>query len=272
MKLSVAIASENASANAFVVFRGIESSIVKASKLGYDGVELALKTPDEIGRKELSKLLKDNSLEISAVSTGQVFAARGLMFTDEDSERRTRLQREFEAFIDLAQDFGQLVNIGRVRGSLQGRSREKCEQLFLDLLGPVCDYAAARGVELLLEPVNRYEIDFINSLKEGVDFIKKSGISNLKLMPDVFHMNIEDASIPRAFLDSAPYVRYVHLADSNRHAPGDGHMNFEQVFEALRTMGYDDWCTVEILPFPDPDTAASRAERYLRTNFIPKQK
>ena len=83
MKLSVAIAGSEAMPNAFVVFRGVEESIKKAHELGFNGVELALKRPDEVSKSELRKLLKENSLEVSAVSSCHVFAARNLYFTDE---------------------------------------------------------------------------------------------------------------------------------------------------------------------------------------------
>ena len=86
MKLGVAIASDNALPSAFVVMRGLEKSIKLAHEFGYDGVELALKEPDEMPAKELLDLLKKNSMEVSAISSGQVFAARGLMFTDPDKE------------------------------------------------------------------------------------------------------------------------------------------------------------------------------------------
>ncbi|MDY4610304.1 MAG: sugar phosphate isomerase/epimerase family protein [Sphaerochaetaceae bacterium] len=264
MKLSVAIAGAEALPSAFVVFRGLEKSIVRAAELGYDGVELALMRPDEIGKSDLRTLLERNRMEVSAVSSGQVFAARGLSFTDEDTERRKELDKTFKGFIDLAADFGRLVNIGRVRGSLKGRDKAFCEQLFFDMAGELCVYAARKGVELILEPVNRYEIDFINNCDEGAALLDKAGIPNLTMMPDVFHMNIEDDRIGDSLRRNARYVRYIHLADSNRHAPGDGHLDFTDVFNALDDIGYNGWATVEILPYPEPDIAAQRAVSYLR--------
>ena len=84
------------------------------------------------------------------------------------------------------------------------------------------------------------------------------------MMPDVFHMNIEDDHIGASFIRNKDYVRYVHFADSNRHAPGDGHMPWDEVFGALQTIGYDGWTTIEILPFPDPDTAAERGVKFIK--------
>jgi sugar phosphate isomerase/epimerase len=267
MKLSVAIAGKEAMPNAFVVYRGLEESIKKASDLGYDGVELALKRPDEISRSDLKALLNKNNMEVSAISSGQVWAARQLCFTEENKEKRIELKQTFRDFIDLASDFGQLVNIGRTRGSLEGKDPILAENLFLDAACELSDYAAKRGVKLILEPVNRYEIDFINNLDQSVDMIKKVNKPNFKMMPDIFHMNIEDANIKESLIKYGQYIEYIHFADSNRHAPGDGHINFTEVFEALDTIGYKGWTTVEILPYPNPDTAAVRSINYLKENF-----
>ncbi|AEV29805.1 sugar phosphate isomerase/epimerase [Sphaerochaeta pleomorpha str. Grapes] len=267
MKLSVAIAGAEAMPNAFVVFRGLPQSIRLAHEIGYDGVELALKRPDEITRSELKGLLKENHMQVSAVSSGQVFAARNLFFTEEDKEKRAELYSTFCGFIDLAGDFGQLVNIGRTRGSISGRDPMLCEQLFLDMAGSLSEYAQTKGVELILEPVNRYEIDFINNLDACVSLVKKVNKNNFTMMPDVFHMNIEDDHIGKSLIRNSEFVRYIHFADSNRHAPGDGHMPWDEIFDALSSIGYDGWTTVEILPFPDPETAARRSVAFLRENY-----
>ncbi len=268
MKLGVAIASDNALPSAFVVMRGLERSIKRASELGYDGVELALKNHDEITHQELRTILKKNNMEVSAISSGQVFASRGLMFTEENKEKRAELECSFKGFIDLASEFGGLVNIGRVRGMINGRDPKLCEDLFLEMAGKLSDYAEEKGVSLILEPVNRYEIDYINNLDQCTELIKKVNRKNFVMMPDVFHMNIEDADFADALIRNREYVKYIHLADSNRWAPGDGHLDFDRVFSALSKIGYDGWCTVECLPYPDSETAAKRAVDFIRKYYI----
>jgi len=264
LKLSLAIAGKHALPSAFVVFRGFSESMCKAAALGYDGVELALKHSEEIDRHELSSLLAKYRLEVSCISSGQVYAALGYAFTDSDTARRAELSAIFRGLIDLAADYGRLVNIGRVRGHIKGKTRAEAESLFIDMAGELCAYAAPKAVTMILEPVNRYEIDFINSVEEGAALLRKAGIPNLKLMPDVFHMNIEDAQIGNTLQRYSADIAYVHLADSNRHAPGDGHTDFQEIFDALTSSNYDGWCSVEILPFPDPDTAAQRAIDFLK--------
>jgi sugar phosphate isomerase/epimerase len=80
----------------------------------------------------------------------------------------------------------------------------------------VRSYASKTNIKLILKPVNRYEINFINNLDEGVDLIKKLGIKGLGLMPDLFHMNIEDQSIEGNLKKYIDYIYYIHFADSNR--------------------------------------------------------
>ncbi len=263
LKLSVAVAAENALPSAFVVFRGFEESVKKAANLGYDGIELALKTADEINPRHLSKILADSGLEISCISTGQVFADTGLMFTEAESNKRATLKKIFMQMIDLAADFSQMVNIGRVRGRIGEDGYEPAEKRFISMARELCEYAAPKNVTMILEPVNRYEINFINSVEEGVNLMKKVNMPNMLLMPDVFHMNIEDKTIAGELEKNIDYIAYIHLADSNRLAPGQGHTDFKSIFEGLKRAGYVGWLSVEILPKPDPDTAARQAAEFL---------
>ncbi len=264
LKLAVAIADENALPSAFVVFRGLETSIRKAKELGYDGVEFALKRADEVDCDALERLLAETGLEVSCISTGQVYADLGLSFTDPDPEKRATVLDVFTGLIDLAADFGKLVNIGRVRGQIGSVPHEEAEGRFIDMVRKICDYAAPKDVTLILEPVNRYEIDFINSVADGVELMQKVNMPNIKLMPDVFHMNIEDVTIGGELARNIEYVEYIHVADSNRWAPGQGHTDFSEIFSHLKEANYSGWVSAEILPEPDPDTAARQAVEYLK--------
>ncbi len=268
MKLSVAIADINALHSAFVVWRGFEESIAKASQMGYDGVELALKNASEVDTKKLDSLLAQYGIEVSCISTGQVFADTGLMFTDPDPDKRDKVKKIFRQMIDLAESYGQLVNIGRVRGKLWDNDEEASEGRFIETALELCKYAREKGVTLILEPVNRYELNFINSVREGVALMEKIDMPNMKLMPDVFHMNIEDKSIGGELAQNIHHIAYIHMADSNRLAPGQGHTNFQDIFSHLKNVKYNGWLSIEILPEPDPDTAAKNAVEFLKGKYI----
>lgn len=264
MKLAVAIAGMSAMPSAFVVWRGFSESMRKASELGYHGVELALKTAEDISRNDLETCLNRYKLEVSCISTGQVFADLGLYFTHPDSNMREKVGEVFDGLIHLAADYGKLVNVGRARGFVgNGQTREQAETLFMETMENICEKAEKKGVTLIIEPVNRYEINFINNLDEGTALAKKLKHRNVGLMPDVFHMNIEDDSIGDSLIRNADLVKYIHLADSNRLAPGQGHLDFDNIFSALKSAEFDGWASIEILAKPDPDTAARQAAEYI---------
>jgi sugar phosphate isomerase/epimerase len=266
IKIGIAVAPREALPSAFVVFRDdLEVSLRKAGALGYDGVELALLHPGQIDPGRIEALLDEYGLEIPMISSGQVFAEGGLCFTSPDREVRTRAVSRIKGLVDAAVRFRSMVNIGRVRGPLEpGRPRQVSEDRFLEALGEAAGYAEAKGVVIALEPVNRYEIDFINRVEEAVEMIGRLGRPNVTVMPDVFHMNIEEASIEASLAGHRDHIGYVHFADSNRLAPGMGHLNFPNIVATLKAAGYSGYVTAEILPHPDPDAAAARAAGYLR--------
>lgn len=265
MKVSVAIATADAPPSAFVVWRGVEESIRKAADCGYDGVELALRDADQVDAAEVHRLLDGTGLQCPCISTGQVFATSGLYFTTKDEARRAEVIHVFKELIDLASGFGAMVNVGRARGFVEEDEQPAdAAARFIGVAGELAAHAASRGVRVIVEPVNRYEINFINSVDEAAALVDAVGSPSLGLMPDLFHMNIEDRALGPVLEQHADRIGYIHFADSNRLAPGRGHTDFRAVMASLKRAGYDGWVGVEILPRPDPDTAAREAIQFLR--------
>lgn len=265
MKIAITIAGDKAKDSAFVVWRGFEKSIRKAAEYGYDGIELALKQAEDLDRSELKRWLRDYHMEVSCITTGQVFADLGLYFTHSDPGMRDKAIQVFYDLIDLAGEFCGLINVGRARGFVdKGQTRAETERLFIDAMQQICERAAQKQVQVIVEPVNRYELNFINNLDEGAEILKRTERKNCGLHADVFHMNIEDDCIGKSLIRNGSWVKYVHLADTNRMAPGLGHLNFDEVFQALECIGYDDWVSVEMLPGKDPDWMARKAIEFLK--------
>jgi sugar phosphate isomerase/epimerase len=265
MKLGVAVATADALPSAFVVFRDDLCRLIdRCAEIGFHGVELALLDASQADIPRIDERLRATGLEIPCVSSGQVFAADGLHFTHPDPAVRQAAVERIIGMIRLAAHFGAKVNTGRVRGFIhEGETAGTATARCLDCLCRCADVAEPLGVELIIEPVNRYEVNFINNCTEGIEIIERCGRKCLKLMPDLFHMNIEDASFREAFEAGREYISYVHVADSNRLAPGWGHMPFDEIFQILSDIGYDGYITAEILPNPDPDSAAAQAARFL---------
>ena len=265
MKLGLAVSTADALPSAFVVFRDdLCRAVDRAAALGYHGVELALLDAAQVDVSRLKQRLRATGLEVPCISSGQVFAADRLYFTHPDAEVRKKAVSRINGMICLAAQFGAKVNTGRVRGLIhEGEDAETAGARYIDCLNACAETAEPLGVELIVEPVNRYEVNFINNCVEAIEIIERCARRCVRLMPDVFHMNIEDASFRESFEAGARHISYVHLADSNRLAPGWGHLDFDELFSIFDHIGYDGWVTAEILPKPDPESAAAQAARFL---------
>ncbi len=273
MRLALAIAPQEAEPSAFVVFRDrLDVGIAKASVLGYDAVELALSQPSDVSTMALRRVLDDSNIGVAAISTGRVFAEQGVWLTSPRTRVHRRAVAILKGLIDIAGPLGApRVNIGRVRGFLaDGEPADSAVARFLDGIFECAEYAAPHGIDIVLEPVNRYEINFVNSVvPDGLALVERIGLPNVRLMPDTFHMNIEDVSIAGSLEAARDAIGYIQVADSNRWAPGQGHLDFASVFAMLDRIAYGGDIGVEILPLPTPELAARQAIEYLR-RFIPR--
>lgn len=118
----------------------------------------------------------------------------------------------------------------------------------------ICRYAADLGVTIILEPINRFEgyPGFMNSLVDAVKILNPVDASNLGVLGDLFHMNIEDVSICDAIRAAGKHLRHIHLADSNRQMPGTGHIDFKAIIRTLKAIGFNGYLSLDCLP-PGPD-------------------
>jgi D-psicose/D-tagatose/L-ribulose 3-epimerase len=101
------------------------------------------------------------------------------------------------------------------------------------------DFAAAHGVTLMLEVVNRFEQYLINDAREAVDFVLQADRPNVKIMLDCFHMNIEEDNMGDAIRLAGNLLGHFHIGECNRKVPGKGRMPWKEMGEALRQIGYD---------------------------------
>ncbi|MFQ6672056.1 MAG: TIM barrel protein, partial [Candidatus Tectimicrobiota bacterium] len=123
--------------------------------------------------------------------------------------------------------------------------------------------AEEEGVRLVLEPLNRYETNLVNTVAEALQLIKEVGSEAMGLLFDTFHANIEEPSIEGSIRAAGSRLLHVHVADSNRWHPGAGHIDFAQIVATLREVGYDGYLSAEILPLPDPHTCARKTIEFL---------
>lgn len=244
------------------LMKGIEN----VKNLGYTGVELSLLDSHEMDQDSLIEKLEALSLKVYAIATGQTYYTDGYSLYSEEAHKRQKTVERLQGHIDFAAKLGSMVIIGGIRGTIstQGEDRKRQEEQGILALKTCVEYAEEKGVILVLEPVNRYETTVINSVDEGLALIENIGSEHLKLLPDTFHMNIEESSIEESIIRAGSHLGYIHFADSNRLAPGWGHIDFPQVLFSLEEIGYDGAVGIEILPKPDDYQAAEQAIRYMQ--------
>jgi sugar phosphate isomerase/epimerase len=147
-------------------------------------------------------------------------------------------------------------------------TREQALDWLAEALHAIGQNAAKHGVPFIYEPLNRYETNLMNRLADGARFIESHSLSNIVLLADLFHMNIEEASTAQALLETGRHVGHIHWADSNRQAMGFGHTSTASIVEALRQIGYQGYLSAEILPLPDAEAAARQTLSSIRS-FLP---
>lgn len=270
MKLSLVLSTHPAQFQAVALKGDFEANVAKIAGWGYDGVELAIRDPNLVDGDQLWQVVSAYGLEVPAIGTGQAWGEEGLSFTDPDPEVRAAAIRRVIAHIPFAARTGAVIVIGLLRGIVRpGVDHRQAMDWLVEALRRCCAAARPHGVRLALEPICRYETTLINNLAQGLDLLERVGTDNLGLMPDTFHMNIEEPVIEESLRACGDRIFHFHIADSNRWYPGAGHLDFRSILKALWATGYRGYISGEFMPLPDADTAAQRAIAYLRETILP---
>jgi sugar phosphate isomerase/epimerase len=144
-----------------------------------------------------------------------------------------------------------------VRRVLPETSREQEWAWAVEGIGSIADRVRGSGVSIAIEAWNRYESYMVNRLDQAERMRRDVGRENVGVMGDLFHMNIEEADMAAAIRGAGPHLLNIHFADSNRRAPGRGHIDLAPVMRALRDIGYARYLSAELLP-PRVDMEAER--------------
>ncbi len=270
MKSAITISLvEEARQGPFVYHDGLADGCKRAAAAGFDAVELFLPSPDP--QPELTGLLKQYKLRLAALGTGAGWVKHQLSLTDADADKRSRAKQFIKDIINLAAQY----NAPAIIGSMQGRSggavsQQQAVGYLRDALNELGEYAKSKGQPLFYEPLNRYETNLFNTLGSASVLIDSLSTQSVKLLADLFHMNIEEADLPAAIRLAGKRVGHVHFVDSNRRAAGLGHMDHAPIIAALREIGYNGYLCAEAFPLPDADTCAATTIATIR-KLVPKE-
>ena len=246
--------------------KNLKEVLQTTKELGFDGIELAgekfLNFPQKV-----DKTMQSIDLELAVICAGH----RGWLLS-EDKEKQRQAVHDIKKLLDYAEKFkAKGVLTPTIYGTSdylpfpeRKRSQKEDEQLLIRSLNEIGNYAAKKGVYLLLEPLMRYQSHYINKLSEGIEIIESLDNKGVKLMADTFHMNMEEKDIDQSLKDAKDYLFHVHLSDSNRELPGRGHIDFKQHLNTLKSIGYDEYLSFEALIPDNPKRDLKDSLNYIK--------
>ena len=139
-----------------------------------------------------------------------------------------------------------------------GRGRTEEEWKWgVEILQKASVIAEKAGIDLALEPINRFETYFINTVGDAYTFAEAVGSKNFGIMFDTFHANIEEENMAKALQSVISKVKHFHVSENNRAIPGTGHIRFAELFKVLKANKYDRWMTIEAFGNAVPEVAGA---------------
>jgi D-psicose/D-tagatose/L-ribulose 3-epimerase len=226
---------------------------------GFDAVELLVEEPAHI-----SPALVKSELDANGLACGSVAAA---INPGRDLRGNAASQRNgvkyLCALIDQMVTLDARVLSGPVY-SYVGRAeaytaaeKQRHWQAVVKNLKVVTRYAAAHGKVVCIEPLNRFETDFLNTIEQGLKLIEDVGSLNLKLHLDTFHANIEEKHQGEAIRRAGKHLGHIHACGADRGTPGNDHIDWKSIAAALKAIKYDGDIALESVTLDVPRIAAS---------------
>ena len=127
----------------------------------------------------------------------------------------------------------------------------------IESMRATAEYAGQVGVMLGVEPLNRFEVYFLNAQADAAEFCRQVNHPNCRMMYDTFHSNIEEKNIAKAIYEIKDMLCHVHISENDRSTPGKGNIRWKENFDALHSIGYDGWMVIEAFGLALPELAAA---------------
>jgi D-psicose/D-tagatose/L-ribulose 3-epimerase len=224
---------------------------------GFDGVELFLSPEEPADIASVKQTLDRLSLERTTCSV----LPREFHLVSADPAVRSRGVDYLSRCVERTAELGAKVMCGPLYAGLGlmtgSRRTEKEWDRAVQGLRSVAARAEKLGVTLCIEPLNRFETYFLNTLQDASRLVHDIGASNVRIHFDTFHSNIEELQPAAALRAVAKDLGHVHISENDRGVPGSGHVDWRGVLSVLGEIGYDGWLTIESFAEPEPELASA---------------
>jgi len=242
--------------------------IDKAAALGFNGVELHVRSPKEFDYCELADYAAGCNLKITTIGTGMACHYDGHYLTNPNSIARKEAIDVLIRFLEAGkQSGGAAIMFGLMKGPLPDpKMREQYKKILFESLQPVVETSERLGVDLTIEAINRFQSSFLWSTDETLEFVKRFKSDRVTIHLDSFHMNIEDDDLKMSILKCKDKLGHFHFADNDRCYPGHGHIDFKAIVDALYEIGYmqNGVGAFEYDSIPDCEVSASSGLAYIK--------
>lgn len=226
---------------------------------GFDGVEVPLFVPKEFAAADIRKGVETNGLECTVCSV----LLPGLSLISDDAAVRTKTRTHMQDVVKAAAEAGARIVAGPLYspvGYLPGRRRTRDEWSWaVEGHQSLGETLARHNVTMAIEPLNRFETFFLNTAKDAAALAADINHPNVGVLFDTFHANIEEKDIGAGYRTVGKHLKHVHACENDRGIPGSGHVEWKNVFQALKDVHYDGWLTIESFGFALPNLSAAAA-------------
>jgi len=225
---------------------------------GYHGVEIPLFNGDATHYTKVSKALKDNGLACTAVT---VIPDKAHSPISPDAKDRDGARDYLKWAVDCCAALNAEVLCGpyyQPLGVFSGKGPTEDEKKrAAEVHRNIASIAQDAKVLLTIEPLNRFECYFLNTLHDAAEYVRRVGHPNFKAMYDTFHGNIEEKDPVGCIRKEADVLGHFHISASDRGTPGRDHVSWPETFQALYQGKYNGWLTIEAFGRAMPDLAAT---------------
>ncbi len=219
------------------------------ARIGVGAVEPNIGDPMGFDARGYLNAARDQGLSIAAVSTGLSTLFHQTDLSHPDAGHREKSLGIMERFIEIANALeAPVVVVGVARGRCRGDCPSAVERL-RSSLEALDKHSSQAGIRVVLEPLNSYETDLVNTVGQALGVIE--GLENVYILLDTFHAMLEHESPQKAIEAAGSRIGHVHFADSNRRAPGRGVLDWRSILEALEKVGYRGYASVEAKIMPN---------------------
>ena len=229
----------------------------RLKSMGFDGIELPVFDANPERFASLGRRLQDMGLERTACT---VRAPENDPISS-DAAIRAAAVAESKRVVDCCEAAGVDLLCGPLYAAIgqfsgEGPSKEEWDRS-VGVMQQVADHAAAAGISLTFEFLNRFEIYLLNSTRDTARFVDEVARPNVGIHYDTFHAHIEEKNPAAAIRDHAAQITHVHVSENDRSTPGRGQVAWDTTFDALAESGYDGWLTIEAFGSSLPSLAAA---------------